>query len=233
MKRITNQIPPATDLFTISKPPTQIESDKHQGDKALIAIGEINLLSQRSKPELTLYNDRVYKSAIDSAFETALNDRSTLNTFMDNLSYLFNNNAIARGLIGTSGQMEAVLCTADTLADAYLRRYKSKEKQENDLALSRAYRNIGKDIEKLFGLDNRRGKSAVQIKRELANTAGTLGKQMDMHIKLSQGTNFLILAVWILVTKYKTNEMVHYSPNIEKVPQTISPSIFVQPTLFD
>jgi hypothetical protein len=176
------------------------------------AIGVINSLSQRTRSDLRLYDDRLYKSGIQSAYRATEGNKERLVEFIDALSLLFKKNEIARALIGNSGaQIEAVHFSAKKLQQAYRRRSQSKEKQTRDLATSRNYGRLAKELESLFyirqtGRRKKRQFPVIRrmdlIKRELVQIANGLDKKDEMKTKLRQGSNLGIQAVWILNLKH-------------------------------
>ena len=130
---------------------TPTRSSTNQGRNALFAIGKINALSHDNRIDLRVFTDRLYKSAINSAYTRALTDEGKLDEFIRYLTFLFNKNAITRGHIGDrEAQVEAVICAAQTLSDAYKKRYESPGKQPNDYRLFIAYKSVAKELSTVF-----------------------------------------------------------------------------------
>ena len=131
-----------------SEPPQAFGAkDTHQGKGALAAIATINQLARESKPDLTCFDNMIYQSAIDGAWETAKKDGEKLDGFIDVLSFLLNKNGITRGLRKeANARLQAIMFAAEKLADAYDIRRGSTRHKPNDHRLSQKYRSIAEEL---------------------------------------------------------------------------------------
>ncbi|MBI1858870.1 MAG: hypothetical protein HYR97_07155 [Candidatus Melainabacteria bacterium] len=192
------------------------------------AIKRINNLSLLERSDLKTYNDRLYKSAIVSAYKATKGNKENLNEFISSLSFLFEKNEVARALVySPSAQIEALYFAAKKLQQAYRRRSQSTERKPDDLETSRNYGDFANELKRIFVLkgnqrrvkvatsrvftqeiDSRkiRFRSLDRINQDLIAIAKTIGKEAEMKRKLSSGSNPMILAAWILSLRHQTNK---------------------------